>query len=116
MAIISIVEQSRQAGQLLGGVPELTRTFSVTLSAAVPAPAIAQACGVSLGSPHPDFPAAVVVDVQVEESRIEDAPLETVEAQNEQNKKEAQDNTPLPLPPDEILETELPVLISEEDD
>jgi hypothetical protein len=110
MAIIDILEESRSGSQPIGGSPEFTRVFSVKMSAPVPAGVIVAACGVSLGSPHPDFPRAVVVQVSVDEGRIEEAPPESIEEENEEIKRELQENTPFPLPPDEILETELPVL------
>jgi hypothetical protein len=110
MAVISVREESRSGSQPIGGSPQLTRVFSVTLSAPLSAAQIAAACGVTLGTPHPDFPRAVVIDVSVDESRIEEAPPESIEEENEEIKRELQENTPLPLPPDEILQTELPVL------
>jgi len=116
MAVLSVVEQTRSGQQLIGGSPQLTRTFTVTLSAPLPANSIAAVCGVTLGSPHPDFPEAVVVDVSVEESRIESAPADDAEEANEDIRQDAQQNTPLPLPPDEILVTELPILLAEEEE
>jgi hypothetical protein len=114
MAIISIEEVSRKGSQPIGGSPQLTRVFSVTLSAPLSAAQIAAACGASLGTPHPDFPRAVVIDVSVDETRIEEAPPEDIQEANEEIREEAQQNTPFPLPPNEILETELPILLSEE--
>lgn len=116
MAVLSVREETRSGQQLIGGSPELTRTFTVTLSAPLSATAIAAACGATLGSPHPDFPAAVVVDVSVEESRIEGTPSDDPEEANQDIRDEAQQNTPQELPPDEILVTELPILLAEEEE
>jgi hypothetical protein len=85
------------------------------LSAPVPLSVVVAACGATLGSPHPDFPAAVVVDVSVDQNRIEDSPSENTQTGNEERRQEAQQNTPLPLPPDEILETELSILLDAEE-
>jgi hypothetical protein len=118
MAIISITEESSSGQQLIGGTPQFTRTFTVLLTDTVSPAALAAACGVLIGSPHPNYPFAVVVDVAVEQARLE-APLsspQTPEEQDEAAKEEAQQNTPLPLPPDEILESELPVLIAGEEE
>jgi hypothetical protein len=111
MTIISVLEETRKGSQLLGGTPELTRTFVVTFSTPKSASEIAAACGATLGSPHPDFPSAVVVNVSVDESRIENP----AEDENNQRREEAQAETPLPLPPDVILVSEVPILVSEEE-
>jgi hypothetical protein len=116
MAVLGVREETRSGQQLIGGSPQLTRTFTVTLSAPLSATAIAAACGATLGSPHPDFPTAVVVDVSVEEARIESAPADDAEEANEDIRQDAQQNTSLPLPPDEILVTELPILLAEEEE
>lgn len=112
--ILSIVEESRTGQQLLGGLPELTRTFTVTMSEIMSEESLAAACGVLLGSPHPTNPFAIVVDVKVEESRVEDALPDAPADANDEIRKEAQQNTTQPLPPDEILVTNFPVLLAEE--
>lgn len=115
MAILGVQELTRQGQQLIGGSPQLTRVFTVTLSAAVPLSAVVAACGATLGSPHPDFPEAVVVDVSVDQNRLENAPALDIEEANQEIRDEAQQSTPLPLPPDEILETELSILLDAEE-
>jgi hypothetical protein len=121
MAILSVQEQTEQGQQLIGGKAQLTRTFTVILSAPIPLPQVVEACGATLGSPHPDVPDAVVVDVSVDQNRLEGAPPdegappEDVEVANEETREEAQQTTRLPLPPDEILVTELPILLDAEE-
>lgn len=115
MAIISVSEETSSGGQPIGGSPQFTRTFTVLMTERASNAALVAACGVPLGAPHPENPFAVVVDVSVEQTRVESSPLDTPADENERNRREAQDNTPLPLPPDEILESELPGLLVEEE-
>lgn len=76
MAISSVSEQPRQAVHLLGASPEFVRTFEVQMTEPVAASLVLAACGVSHGSPHPDFPSATCFSVEVNESFIDrqDAP------------------------------------------
>lgn len=72
MAIKSIAEQARNTKHLIGSSPEFTRTFRVEMTAPVAAASIIAACGCTHGAPHPEFFAAKVFDVQLDEGLIED--------------------------------------------
>lgn len=84
MAIKNIAEQARNTKHLIGSSPEFTRTFRVELTAPVSASSIIVACGCTHGAPHPEFFAAKVYDVQLDESLIEDVvqPADNVEDEN----------------------------------
>lgn len=71
MAIVSIVEQGREATHLFGSSPNYTRTIRIELSAPLTAPLLVQAAGVTHGAPHPETPFARCVDLQLTESLIE---------------------------------------------
>ena len=79
MAVVAIIEQAREATHKFGASPEFTRTIRVELAAPMSAGLVVQLVGCAHGSPHPEFPPALCVDVQVSESLIED-PVEEPES------------------------------------
>lgn len=68
----SVSEQGRQSTHLLGSSPEFTRTFRVYLSGPKSTNEIADMCGASVGSEHPDEPLATVFSLEVSEEVSED--------------------------------------------
>lgn len=69
MAILNIFEMPRSGTHKFGEGPSFVRTFKVEVSNASHTFAeIVQACGVTHGSPHPEFPSAVVDELDVSEA------------------------------------------------
>jgi len=74
MAIKTVIELSREGQQ--GESVEFTRTFRVELTAPVSVRLVTAACGVSVGSPHPDFSGSFCYAISTQESLAESSDTE----------------------------------------
>jgi hypothetical protein len=79
MAIKTVIELSRDSQQGAGEQTELTRTFRVELTSPLSVRLVVAACGVSIGSPHPDFPDCVCYNISTQESVAESSDSEPSE-------------------------------------